>query len=1708
MKAKLILFVSVIFLGINYFSIAQNSLITPASQKQIKQLTIKKIVKTKKIKCFAECDAEAKVIAIWGASNPNTYAYLWSNGQTDKTATGLCAGTYSVTVTDGIGNTATSSVTITEPPLLEASIIGTDVQYYGGSDGSADLTVTGGTPPYIYLWSNGLTVEDISGLSAGTYCVTVTDDKSCSVVECVTIKEYHPLTQLQAGDCGATDVDLDQILKADSVPGATQYEFLVENDSLGFSQSAIKPNRNFILLDLPDTVKFNTTYNVSVRTVIGTDTSDYGTVCQIKVKQALHIYWLTLEDYYLCPGELFEVNCTVHNGYDEFPATFCVQISDASGNFDACPPLPISQILGCITLDALPTSPSDPFDLSIDAIIPAGIQPGTYLIRIITDDCIISWWENAVIEIIIIPAPTISAITLNNASCNGYCDGSASVFVGVDSYTYLWSNGQTSVEASNLCAGTYTVTVTGANGCTATSSVTITEPPLLTANITGTNVLCFGDNNGIAVLTVSGGTLPYTYLWSTGQITEDISNFYAGTYCVTVTDDNGCTATECVDIYEPPLLTANIYGIDVLCNGENSGSAYLDVSGGTPSYTYLWNTGQTTYDLNDIYAGIYCVTVTDVNLCSATECVTITEPSEPLIVNITGTDVLCNGDCYGTANLTVTGGTSPYTYLWSTGQTEQNIKNLCAGDYTVTVTDANGCTATSSVTITEPSLLLTSIGVSIININECHGDCNAEAIVGVSGGTPPYTYLWNDQLSQTSPTATELCAGDYTVTVTDANDCIATNSVTITEPQALFALIKIPFLKCYGDCDATLMIGVSGGTPPYTYEWSNGQTTPTVTDICAGFYSVVITDANGCTLTKFIIIQEPPQLIIDFTNIISETFNCNGEATANVTSGIPSYSYLWDSNAGNQTTPTATGLCAGTYTVTVTDANGCTITGMVNILLEPACVDVDCDINLDNDNALELFNQNGSSYDVFNKIICINNTFTVDKNVSFNDGCTVVMGNNAEIVIQTGSTNTLEIHNTHILSCDEMWNRIYIPDETATLIIDDFSIIQDAVNAVLSENCGVFIINNSTFQFNFRNLVIRDCWNPLGTVENTTFIGINLALSISGIEMHNVHYFIVGDNNSFTSLRYGIYTINSDYIVNNNTFNNHRIAIYSDGGEEAGIFNSTITNSTMGISMHNIDRHILIENVIFDNIDNDGMCISNSNDITIINNELSNIGGTAIIVQEIIPFNSFNLYIFNNIINQSLKGIYVTNYSGAIILDNNISLTPLTTEPVFSQRPAGIKLEGCQKTIIEHNTIIGNNPWLWWTSGIWSLNSQNNFILKNIIDDIGRVFSFGGSAFPNYLTCNDIGRTLVGVYLEWCGTGIGEQGGPDCADLSDNRWTNTTWADWEAHTTSDWSLGSNSTFHVRGDLGPEYIPDVNDNVPDPPQIPDFVPIPPPVIINGCGLVDNCSSKSNKSTSNGYENERMIANNEIAYGVYPEENEWLSKNYVYYRTKQDSAMLNYDTIFVNFRDSMAYTVTGTLYEINNLFSDTIGNIDTALIIMLNNSIIPGNIIEENYKTVNDIYINTIAIGIDSLTPSQINELISIAEQCPYTGGNAVFSAGVILSALLDTNIYYNCDIINFKNYQTTNIEKKENNVLIGKIYPNPNSGQLFLEYDLPEGKTGKLIIYNTLGDKICSYSLQSELKTLIINKDLSNGIYFYKIVVDDKVIINKKLIIIR
>ena len=629
------------------------------------------------------------------------YSYVWSNGIIGEVQPGVGAGTYSVTVTDANGDSTSGTATVTEPAAININISLADVC---SGNGNATATVTGGTGALTYAWDNGSSSASVTGLSAGLHCLTVTDANGCQNVGCVTVPAAMSINMVVQGLACFNFCDAS--VEAVVTGGAAPYTYAWSNGANGSVNENLGPG----------------TYSVTVTDVNG---------------------------------------CTISG-------------TASVGN----------------------------------------------------------------------PVQIVINVAVTNPACGSGGTGSASASVsgGTAPYIYLWSTGATTSSISGLAPGTYSLTVTDFLGCQEFTSVTVVEESDLDISVAATASSGCGAPDGSASVTITGGVAPHTISWSNGGNAANISGLAPGTYSVTVTDANGCGATDQVTITGTPAIDLMITGVNAGCAANGSASAMVTPGSGTPPFTYLWNTGANTSIINNLTAGTYSVTVTDAAGCTATDLVNVTGTAT-LDVTTSGTNVSCFGGSNGSATATASGGSGPYMYFWSNTATGATVNNLSAGTYFVTATDmASGCTATTNVFISQPTELVATATATNAGCGGNDGSASASA----AGGTAPYTYAWSN--GDSGQNISGLGNGSYTVTVTDANGCTDVASVTVTGGgNGPTVSITVDHAVTSVGNDGALTATTTGGQSPYTYLWSTGATTASITGLGAGTYSVTVTDANGCT---------------------------------------------------------------------------------------------------------------------------------------------------------------------------------------------------------------------------------------------------------------------------------------------------------------------------------------------------------------------------------------------------------------------------------------------------------------------------------------------------------------------------------------------------------------------------------------------------------------------------------------------------------------------------------------------------------------------------------------------------------------------------------------------------------------------------------------------------------------------------------------------
>lgn len=528
-------------------------------------------------------------------------------------------------------------------------------------------------------------------------------------------------------------------------------------------------------------------------------------------------------------------------------------------------------------------------------------------------------------NIFVVPLFICTPYTLTTTGIDDYCNngqGSASTIPngGTSPYTYVWNQGSTVANANGLQGTiggqTYTVTATDANGCTASDQVNINSNLPLSLQTVNTTTAHCGAATGQISIVHQGGSGNISYSWSTGQVTSTgtLGGLTIGTYTVTATDANGCTASLSNTILGSGAIVINPTATDATCSNSN-GAINLNITGGLGNYGVLWNTGNTTNTISNLAAGTYTVTVND-GTCSETATIVVNDQAAPTVsLRPYSTDCIPTGGQIGT---TVSGGAAPFTYIWNTGSTSDSLNNLTAGNYTLTLTDANNCTVSSTSTINTINSLVVNTSILEDTCNLGVGSINTV----ITGGSGAYSYAWSN--GGTNNLASGLVQGIYTVTVTDSSApqvCQVIHTDTLESSQSIALAIQSFSADTCAYGNASAVLNAIGGTAPLSFTWSNGQNGLSVDSLSAGTYSMTATDANGCTATRTITIPTvsfAPN-VTAYTPTI-DTATCTLEVYENGNALFLPYTYAWSNNT---TTNPTIGVPNQTYSVTVTNTIGC-----------------------------------------------------------------------------------------------------------------------------------------------------------------------------------------------------------------------------------------------------------------------------------------------------------------------------------------------------------------------------------------------------------------------------------------------------------------------------------------------------------------------------------------------------------------------------------------------------------------------------------------------------------------------------------------------------------------------------------------------------------------------------------------------------------------
>ena len=933
------------------------------------------------ISCYGQSDGAINLDVVGGVL---PYGYSWNEGSNTEDLNNLIAGQYTVDITDANNCQQTASILLDEPSAYQTTFNvsdynGFNISCFGSSDAWIDQTTTGSVPPYIFNWSNGESSEDLSSLSVGSYDLTITDLNSCESVISFNLNEptalqtdLTSLTNFNGFDvsCNGNNEGSIQLNISGSVSpytilwstgestdiisslGASQYDVLVTDDNGCFTTDTITLTEPDALVSTIESV-FD--YN-------GYDISCYG--------QSDGAINLDVVGGVLPYGYSWNEGSNTEDLNNLITGQYTVDITDANN----------CQQTASILLDE-PSAYQTTFNVSdyngfniscfgssdawIDQTTTGSVPPyifnwsngessedlsslsvGSYDLTI-TDlnscESVISFNLN---EPTALQTDLTSLTNFNgfDISCNGNNEASIQLNISgsVSPYTILWSTGESTDIISSLGASQYDVLVTDDNGCFTTDTITLTEPDALVSAISsvfdynGYDISCYGQSDGAINLDVVGGVLPYGYSWNEGSNTEDLNNLIAGQYTVDITDANNCQQTASILLDEPSAYqtTFNVSdynGFNISCFG--SSDAWIDqtTTGSVPPYIFNWSNGESSEDLSSLSVGSYDLTITDLNSCESVISFNLNEPTAlqtdlTSLTNFNGFDVSCNGNNEGSIQLNISGSVSPYTILWSTGESTDIISSLGASQYDVLVTDDNGCFTTDTITLTEPDALVSTIE-SVFDYNgydiSCYGQSDGAINLDVVGGVQPYGYSWNNGIN--SQDLNQISEGYYQVNIIDNNNCIISNQINLIEPTQIELSLELSNydifnLSCFESNDGYINSNVIGSVPPYLYSWSTGDNTPSINNLSSGTYSLLVTDANSCIISSSSTLTEPNDFFVtlDFT-----TDTCDkgvGTASLYITPQFNSYQIYW---SNGEISSSINNLNSGQHEVEVLDPYNC-----------------------------------------------------------------------------------------------------------------------------------------------------------------------------------------------------------------------------------------------------------------------------------------------------------------------------------------------------------------------------------------------------------------------------------------------------------------------------------------------------------------------------------------------------------------------------------------------------------------------------------------------------------------------------------------------------------------------------------------------------------------------------------------------------------------
>ena len=901
--------------------------------------------------CFGDSNASIN-LNISGGISP--YNETWNNSVIPNN---LGPGTYSYTVTDSNGCTANNTITIIEPVELISFISSTDITNCIIDDGAIDLNVDGGTGQISYTWNNGSTNEDLVNLSSGSYFVVISDSNNCILTDSAIIDNYISSLNISLSSPLYNGYNLicygdnSGGISSNTTGGVGQLTYIWSNGQTTTSISNLVSgtyNLNIIdglgcsatqsiILSEPD--ELTSTYTKSDISCFNANDGSAivnffgGTTGNIPGDTNYILGWQGLTTVLFNPVAQFETSLVSPNGIPAgiYPYT----VTDLNG-------CTIYDTITIIEPDSLfityTTSNFSGFEIDcagensgeINIQVNGGTAPFNHYLNGIPQssynltnlaagnyiDSIVDFngCSNSVSITLYEPDTLNGSLTSTQLDCYGDCDGEiySNINGGVLPYNLQWNNGDTTDTISGICNGSYNLSITDENGCNKNLTISVIQPDEINIVLDSLlDVNNYGGSDGAIYITLIGGTSPHNIFWTNdnafSSTNEDITNLVAGFYFLEISDNNSCIYYDTLEITQPPSLFITLDGsTNAICFDSCNGEINITANGGDSTYTYFWSGPNgftsTSEDISNLCYGEYVLNLDD-GISSITDTFNIFQP-QAFVYNLIIDSIQCYGDSTQ-AEINIWGGTQPYNYNWSTGGNNY-FTTLSAGNYSVSVLDLNGCSMSESFTVNNPDSM---ISLANSTNTSCFGGNDGSTSVNIiSGGTAPFMFSSNNGLTyQNSNIFSNLSVGNYSILISDNNNCLDSINIEINEPSELYSTTSSDSSSCYNTCDGNVYVNAFGGTPPYSYSWDYGTN-----NLCAGLYNVIISDSNNCISVNNAIVSEPDPLLINIWM---------SDSILMATSGYNSYQwYTADGNEINgETSSIFSPISIGEYYVVVND---------------------------------------------------------------------------------------------------------------------------------------------------------------------------------------------------------------------------------------------------------------------------------------------------------------------------------------------------------------------------------------------------------------------------------------------------------------------------------------------------------------------------------------------------------------------------------------------------------------------------------------------------------------------------------------------------------------------------------------------------------------------------------------------------------------------